>query len=91
MAKKATKKPAKKAAKKPVKKVVKKAVKKAPAKKGKASRTTHRSSGGKKLYAVRKADGTFKDIQTYQRAHSMDIKRSSDAEEAAEAKAAGGM
>lgn len=94
MAKKATKKkPAKKVAKKPVKKVVKKApAKKAPAKKkGKASRTTHRSSGGKKLYAVRKADGTFKDIQTYQRAHSADIKRSSDAEEAAEAAAAGGM
>jgi hypothetical protein len=88
MAKKATRKPAKKAAKKPVKK----AAKKAPArKKGKASRTTHRSSSGKKLYAVRKADGTFKDIQSYQRAHSMDIKRSSDAEEAAEAKPAGEM
>lgn len=97
MAKKATKKPAKKAAKKPVKKAAKKApakkalAKKAPAKKGKARRTTHRSSGGKKLYAVRKADGTFKDIQTYQRAHSADIQRSSDAEEAAEARAAGGM
>ena len=38
-------------------------------------RTTHRSSKGKKLYAVRKKDGTFKDIQTYKRAHGQDIKR----------------
>jgi DNA-binding protein HU-beta len=38
-------------------------------------RTTHRSSSGKKLYAVRDKDGKFKDIQTYQRAHSMDMKR----------------
>jgi uncharacterized protein YvpB len=29
-----------------------------------AKRTTHRSSAGKKLYAVRAADGSFKDIQT---------------------------
>lgn len=68
----------KKAAKKSSKKSVKKSVKKAAPKKAKkkvARRTTHRSSTGKKLYAVRKADGTFKDIQTYQRAHSMDIKR----------------
>jgi hypothetical protein len=42
---------------------------------GKARRTTHRSSAGKKLYAVRDAKGRFKDIQTYQRSHSMDIKR----------------
>jgi hypothetical protein len=27
-------------------------------------RTTMYSTGGKKLYAVRAADGTFKDIQT---------------------------
>ena len=40
-----------------------------------AKRTTHRSSAGKKLYAVRAADGTFKDIQTYARAHAADIKR----------------
>jgi hypothetical protein len=47
----------------------------------KARRTTHRSSTGKKLYAVRDASGKFKDIQTYQRAHSADIKRGSTATE----------
>jgi hypothetical protein len=77
----------KKAAKKAGKK---KAAKKAPAKKKakakkKARRTTLYSSKGKKLYAVRDSGGKFKDIQTYQRAHSADIKRSSAAEEAAEA------
>ena len=30
----------------------------------KAGRTTHRSSTGTKLYAVRDAQGRFKDIQT---------------------------
>lgn len=45
-----------------------------------AKRTTHRSSSGKKLYAVRDAKGRFKDIQTYERAHGMDIKRKSKAE-----------
>ena len=34
-----------------------------------AKRTTHRSSTGKKLYAVRDKTGKFKDIQTYERAH----------------------
>lgn len=43
-------------------------------------RTTHRSSTGKKLYAVRDSKGRFKDIQSYARAHSMDIKRKSKAE-----------
>jgi hypothetical protein len=38
-------------------------------------RTTHRSAKGKKLYAVRDAKGQFKDIQTFKRAHSADIKR----------------
>jgi hypothetical protein len=38
-------------------------------------RTTHRSSTGKKLYAVRDAQGRFKDIQTYERAHRADLKR----------------
>ena len=47
---------------------------------GKARRTTHRSSAGKKLYAVRDARGRFKDIQTYKRAHGMDIKRKSKKE-----------
>jgi len=51
----------------------------------KARRTTHRSAKGKKLYAVRDSKGRFKDIQTYERAHGMDIKRRSRAE----AKAAG--
>jgi hypothetical protein len=53
---------------------------------GKARRTTHRSSAGKKLYAVRDKKGRFKDIQTYERAHRMDIQRSSKAERAAKAK-----
>lgn len=43
-------------------------------------RTTHRSSTGKKLYAVRDKSGKFKDIQTYKRAHSADLKRKSKAE-----------
>jgi DNA-binding protein HU-beta len=41
----------------------------------KARRTTHRSSTGTKLYAVRDAQGRFKDIQTYKRAHGQDVKR----------------
>jgi hypothetical protein len=39
-----------------------------------ATRTTHRSSSGKKLYAVRDKKGRFKDIQSYKRAHSQDMK-----------------
>ena len=46
-------------------------------------RTTLRSSSGKKLYAVRNADGTFKDIQTYKRAHAADLRRKSKDEAAA--------
>jgi hypothetical protein len=42
-----------------------------------------RSRSGTKLYAVRGKDGKFKDIQTYKRAHSQDIKRKSKAEVAA--------
>ena len=45
-----------------------------------ARRTTHRSSSGKKLYAVRDSKGRFKDIQTYKRAHGQDIKRTSKKE-----------
>ena len=48
-----------------------------------AKRTTHRSSAGKKLYAVRDASGTFKDIQTYERAHRQDLKKKSGGERAA--------
>jgi DNA-binding protein HU-beta len=51
-------------------------------------RTTHRSSKGTKLYAVRDSKGRFKDIQTYKRAHAMDIKRSSKAEAVANRKKA---
>ena len=47
-----------------------------------AKRTTLRSSKGTKLYAVRDAEGKFKDIQTYKRAHGQDIKRKSKAETA---------
>jgi hypothetical protein len=43
----------------------------------KVKRTTHRSVTGKKLYAVRDAQGRFKDIQTYERAHGQDVKRKS--------------
>ncbi|HEY7111523.1 MAG TPA: hypothetical protein VIA45_01205 [Thermoanaerobaculia bacterium] len=55
---------------------------------GKARRTTHRSVAGKKLYAVRDAKGRFKDIQTYERAHRMDMQRTSKAERTAKAKGA---
>jgi uncharacterized protein YjhX (UPF0386 family) len=46
----------------------------------KARRTTHRSSKGKKLYAVRDSKGRFKDIQTYERAHRADLAKTSKAE-----------
>jgi hypothetical protein len=52
----------------------------------KARRTTHRSSAGKKLYAVRDKTGKFKDIQTYERAHRADLARKSKAELEADAK-----
>lgn len=51
-----------------------------------AKRTVMRSSAGKKLYAVRNADGTFEDIQSYARAHAMDIARGSKAESAGKKK-----
>ena len=44
-------------------------------------RTTHRSASGTKLYAVRDSKGRFKDVQTYKRAHSQDLKRGSKAEQ----------
>ena len=47
---------------------------------GTARRTTHRSTAGKKLYAVRDASGQFKDIQTYERAHRADLASKSKAE-----------
>ena len=49
----------------------------------KARRTTHRSSTGTKLYAVRDSSGKFKDIQTYKRAHGADVRKSSGAERVA--------
>ena len=52
----------------------------------KARRTTHRSSAGKKLYAVRDSKGRFKDIQTYERAHRADLARTSAAERTARPK-----
>jgi hypothetical protein len=45
-------------------------------------RTTHRSSKGTKLYAVRDKKGRFKDIQTYKRAHSADLRKKSKKEKA---------
>ena len=53
----------------------------------KARRTTHRSSTGKKLYAVRNASGQFKDIQTFERAHRADLAKKSAGEKAAAKKA----
>lgn len=44
------------------------------------TRTTHRSTSGAKLYAVRDKQGRFKDIQSYKRAHGQDVNRSSKAE-----------
>jgi hypothetical protein len=46
-------------------------------------RTTLRSTKGTKLYAVRDSEGRFKDIQTYKRAHTADMRRTSKAEAAA--------
>ena len=40
-----------------------------------AKRTTHRSSKGTKLYAVRDKKGKFKDIQSYKRAHCADLRK----------------
>jgi len=51
-----------------------------------AKRTTLYSSKGKKLYAVRDKKGRFKDIQSYKRAHTMDMKRKSKGETAPRAK-----
>jgi DNA-binding protein HU-beta len=51
-------------------------------------RTTHRSSKGTKLYAVRDSKGRFKDLQTYKRAHAADMRRTSKAEAAAKLKKA---
>ena len=51
-------------------------------------RTTLYSTKGTKLYAVRNADGTFKDIQTYKRAHKADMAHNSKAEKTAAAKKA---
>ena len=49
------------------------------------ARTTHRSSKGTKLYAVRNKDGELTDIQAFKRAHGQDIKRVSKAETQARA------
>lgn len=53
-----------------------------------AQRTTHRSSAGKKLYAVRDASGRFKDIQTHERSSRADQARTSKKETAARRKKA---
>ena len=54
----------------------------------KARRTTHRSSKGTKLYAVRDTTGRFKDIQTYERAHRADLAKTSKTEKTARKTAA---
>jgi hypothetical protein len=54
-----------------------------------ATRTTHRSGSGKKLYAERNSKGEFTDVQKYKRAHGQDVKRVSKAETAARAKSGG--
>ena len=43
---------------------------------------------GKKLYAVRDAGGRFKDIQTFERAHRADLKKTAKKEPAQRARAA---
>lgn len=48
-----------------------------------ARRTTMKSRSGTKLYSVRDAEGKFKDIQTYQRAHAADLRQQSKAEQEA--------
>jgi hypothetical protein len=53
-------------------------------------RTTHRSTAGKKLYAVRDSSGKFKDIQTYERAHRQDLKKKTSGERATAARKAAG-
>jgi hypothetical protein len=63
------------------------AAKKKAAKKKTIRRTTLRSSKGTKLYAVRAADGTFKDIQTYKRAHAADLRKTAKAETAGKGQA----
>jgi len=50
-----------------------------------SKRTTHRSSKGTKLYAVRDKKGRFKDIQTYKRAHAADLRTRSKGEKAKKA------
>jgi hypothetical protein len=40
---------------------------------GKARRTKCRGTAGRKLYAVRDAEGWFKDMQTYERTHRADL------------------
>ncbi len=47
-----------------------------------ARRTTHRTTKGTKLYAVRGKDGAFKDIQTFKRAHAADLRTKSASETA---------
>ena len=46
-------------------------------------RTTMRVRTGTKLYAVRDESGKFKDIQTYKRAHTADMRHKSKAEKEA--------
>ncbi len=52
----------------------------------KKKRTTMYSKGGKKLYAKRDEQGEFTDIQTYKRAHTLDMAHKSKAELEAAAK-----
>ena len=54
----------------------------------KKRRTVLRSSAGKKLYAVRNADGTFNDIQDYARSSRADQAKRSKAETKARRKKA---
>lgn len=91
MAKKAKKTAKKSGKKKASKKAAKSSVKKGSAKpaakkiakaaKKKARRTVMYSSGGKKLYAKRDADGKFNDIQSYAKAHAADIRQESSQEQ----------
>jgi DNA-binding protein HU-beta len=46
----------------------------------KSKRTTLRARNGTKEYVVRDSKGRFEDVQSYKRAHGMDVKRRSKAE-----------
>jgi len=43
-------------------------------------KSSKKKTGRRKMYAVRNADGKFKDVQQYEKAHRQDVKRKSKGE-----------